>query len=62
MAEWIIDAPSPTRAMERMRTGGLTRCADCAHCEHVGELCYCERLLMYVPPRGFCWMGEREDR
>lgn len=44
-----------------MYDAGDVHCSDCTHCEHVGELCHCERLLMYVPPRGFCWMGEGED-
>ena len=58
MTEWIVDADRPTRSMQRMKTGEVTRCVDCRRCERVGEMAYCHLFRQYVLPRGFCWAGE----
>ena len=67
MAEWIVLADKPTRAMERMKSGEVVRCRDCNHASPC-PLADSEKLIcdfhdeMLVNPRDFCsWGKGRED-
>lgn len=65
MKEWIVCADKPTRAMERMKTGELVRCRDCAlsyvFCETNTDLLCKWFYGDVVEPDGFCAWGERGE-
>lgn len=59
MKEWIVCADSPTRAMERMRTGEVVRCRDCEH--YLDGDCLLLHIAMPDMDGGFCAWGERGE-
>lgn len=70
MREWIVCADKPTRAMERMRTGEIVRCRDCAYAQNGGTRCLywshkdsaqSKVAMPYIDPRGFCAWGKVRD-
>ena len=61
MKEWIVCADSPTRAMERWKSGEVVRCADCEHCaflDGIGLVCRRLPFRFRTGPRMFCSWGE----
>ena len=60
MREWIVYAESPTRAMERFRSGTLTRCRDCRFFSRG----VCHRRGSHgeaASPEDYCSRAERRD-
>ena len=60
MAEWIVLADSPTRAMERFKTGEVVRCRDCKF--YYGGECTLLDFSLRDMEDGYCaWSEPREE-
>lgn len=65
MEEWIVCADNPTRAMERMRSGKVVRCRNCAHWRKPTdrERSRCTGAMAFAEPTpdGFCAWGRGRE-
>lgn len=62
MSEYIVSSTSSRQVLQAKGVECLTRCAECAHKRPSGldtlRPLWCKLMAMYVPPRGYCFLGD----